>query len=1364
MKKLNRILKPIALLLSLALAAACTKKRDPELSYTENRDLLTLAAFEGKEWDLQTFNVIKSSDSSAKVRLSDDRKNAKTKIKTFDYVSYKSEDPLKLTDDTLMLGLPNHQYKVKYLFQGTLLKVMKLAPPEDLATDEKAAAIDNKDGRLMVPIVSYNISLYSTDRQRNDQNETTSKLELISMQSLNGATHFKIDFNSKTRASFLSKTTVLPANFFVGENGDSTDWYYSLTVIAQNSHEADHGEGAPPGAEFGSDKYLRRAVKVRAKKLEEKIVFFNLGVDPRVEKNVNERVENQATVVTLPVEFIDYQLAESGKTVTVKEEASKEKAWDKRAFMNVKVTEAITVDQSIKISELRDVQIDDNYFSFTVKEDSTGSLLRFSFYNVKAYQKNASQKYGAKTYQPKILFPEDEKLFGYFSTTPENINSFEVTRREVADRRNFLNRFNPTRTVVEYRLNQDAPKWTEEIAKQAVKGWNASLQAAGTSFRLRITDENGKVLRGQVGDLRYNLINFMTEPDQDLYWWYGYGPSLSDPSTGEIIMATTNLNAFYQVYGFKNILNQYLQSQKGLMDDKYLMGFSFPAFKVVLDAAQNAVQVVSKGMGFENVGKNASFTMYDAELGQFRKNLKMNGPSKMARASFSLQNQLESTVEVLEPDVIGSALNQCPEFKKIAEQIRGQKNESIDDEKRSRIVSDCAQEISKPSLISTLVHEMGHNLGLTHNFYGSTDARNYYGPIKKTVNGQEVSVQWKTSSIMDYIPLNDDIMTQPGRYDTAAIRWGYQDKIELENGQVVAVDGSKPTRPRFEGQMRKFKFCDDYDAGDYSKDPLCARYDIGADPETIVDHLIHEYEAHVAFANNRLGKNKTRDTLELALERKNAFLVPMLRFYEMWRLMVAKEAGSGKEYLESFDSLELYNGLLQNMFDESKQGKDQAQWNKKYYNSAQKIFQLLVRIAFMPDASCVTRREVNGKETIQLFSLTKLQRELFLQTNRTFHSCQDPEVQDYLRRTNGATAIAQGGLPFQNLYSDLGAVRVNRETGQPNYDTETVGLVQDRYFALEALTNRSGELYTSRLHRFSPNFVDEFPFREELKTRINNRLTKGVSVRDLQLDRGFETNKITEDKYSLNFAVEKPLLNEMVGLFKSALYVPGKDTLTDQRLTRYKIRAEYKIKRMNSGIECTQIQGDDYCASKIDNPEAYNLISQYKALDRRKKAWKMSQKSIDLFLSLVMDKIPAKGHGMEANFAFWNTLDKKTDEIRDTDKDLARDLEDLAKIFRPEFDIFAAATKIQRDKLSDEDLSKEARDKQFAALFEPRLADLAKKIGKEKDFKGLDQEIVKTRLNEALQKARDAYEEYQADPTEYDAQADILINALISTN
>jgi hypothetical protein len=1363
MKKLNRILKPIALLLSIALAAACTKKRDPELSYTENRDLLTLAAFEGKEWDLQTYNVIKPSDSSAKLRLSDERKNAKTKIKTFDYVNYKSEDPLKLTDDTLMLGLPNHHYKVKYLFQGTLLKVMKLAPPEDLATDEKAAAIDNKDGRLMVPIVSYSISLFSTDRQRNDQNETTSKLELISMQSLNGATHFKIDYNSKTRASFLSKTTVLPANFFTGENGESADWYYSMTLVAQNSHEGDEGHLSAPGVEQAYDKYDRKAVKIRAKKLEDKIVFFNLAIDPQVEKSVNDRVENQATVVSLPVEFVDYQLAESGKSVTVKEEASKERAWDQRASMDVKVTEVKVADFAMRISELRDVQISDNYFSFIVKDEVFGGLVRFAFYNVKAYQRDSAQKYGAKPYKPKILFPEDEKLFGFYSTTPEKVNSYEASRKEVADRRNLVNRFNPTRTVVEYRLNQEAPKWTEEIAKQAVRGWNASLQAAGTSFRIRITDENGKVLRGQAGDLRYSLINFMTEADQENYSWLGYGPSLADPNTGEIIMGTANVNAFHHVGAFKNILNQYLQSQKGLMDDKYLMGFSFPAFKVVMQSAQNVVQVVGKGLGFDAFRKNENITIYDAELGQFRKNLKLSADSGMARPTFSSQAQFESTIETLMPEVINSALNQCPEFKKIAEKIHGKKDESIDDEMRSRIVSACAQEVSRPSLISTTVHEMGHNLGLLHNFYGSTDARNFYGPVKKTVNGQEVSVQWKTSSIMDYMPLNEDIMTQPGRYDTAAIRWGYEDKIELENGQVVSVDPTKPTRPRFDNQMRKFKFCDGADAGQFSKDPLCAMFDTGQDPETVVDHLIHEYEAHIAFANNRLGKNKTRDYLELALERKNAFLVPMMKFYEMWRLIVAKEAGSGKEYLESFDSAQLYNGLLQNLFDESRQGKDQAQWNKKYYNAAQKIFQLLVRISFMPDASCVTRREVNGRETIQLFSLTKLQKELFLKTNQTFHSCQDPEIQDYLRQTKGATVVAQGGLPFLNLYSDLSQVRIDRETYRTYDDPETVGLVQDRYFALEALTSRSRELYTSRVHGFAPNFVDEFPFREELKTRINNRLTKGVSIRDLQLDRGFKV-EIPENMYSLNFAVEKCLLNEMVGLFKSALYVPGKDNLTDQRLTRYKIRAEYKIKRMNSGIECTQIQGDDYCASKTDNPEAYNLITQYKALDRRKKAWKMPQKSIDLFLSLVMDKIPAKGHGMEATFAFWNTLDKKTDEVRDTDKDLARDLEDLAKLFKPEFDIFAAATKIQREKLSEQDLSKEARDKEFAALFEPKLIDLAKKIGKEKDFKGLDQEILKTRLNEALQKAKDAYEEYQADPTEYDAQADILINALISTN
>lgn len=59
---------------------------------------------------------------------------------------------------------------------------------------------------------------------------------------------------------------------------------------------------------------------------------------------------------------------------------------------------------------------------------------------------------------------------------------------------------------------------------------------------------------------------------------------------------------------------------------------------------------------------------------------------------------------------------------------------------------------------TVIIHEVGHILGLRHNFAGST----------------ELSPEGAPASVMDYIPAtNSTLVTGPGSYDIAAIRWGY---------------------------------------------------------------------------------------------------------------------------------------------------------------------------------------------------------------------------------------------------------------------------------------------------------------------------------------------------------------------------------------------------------------------------------------------------------------------------------------------------------------------------------------------------------------------------------------------------------------
>ncbi|MEZ9418046.1 zinc-dependent metalloprotease, partial [Vibrio sp. 10N.286.49.E1] len=82
-----------------------------------------------------------------------------------------------------------------------------------------------------------------------------------------------------------------------------------------------------------------------------------------------------------------------------------------------------------------------------------------------------------------------------------------------------------------------------------------------------------------------------------------------------------------------------------------------------------------------------------------------------------------------------------------------------------------SQAISKHMFKSTLIHELGHNLGLRHNFMGSTDETHFYteAELAQSKIGH-LDKPAAYSSIMDYgASIFDELLTF-GKYDKAALR------------------------------------------------------------------------------------------------------------------------------------------------------------------------------------------------------------------------------------------------------------------------------------------------------------------------------------------------------------------------------------------------------------------------------------------------------------------------------------------------------------------------------------------------------------------------------------------------------------------
>ncbi|MFK7872494.1 MAG: zinc-dependent metalloprotease [Oligoflexales bacterium] len=346
-----------------------------------------------------------------------------------------------------------------------------------------------------------------------------------------------------------------------------------------------------------------------------------------------------------------------------------------------------------------------------------------------------------REYQAEEYTAFDQNMFGFFTTQ--------------AHKKTFINRHDLSHErSITYHVDEELMKRFSFEVKQAFKAWNEA-------FKKAIPHRNSNVLNISTkehshGDPRYSSLTLVQENGGNLA---GFGPSIVD-TTGEIIsghayiweqaIANSRQRAgdLYDLYHGKNINNYFEHPIESILEDETKNTFHF------------------EKMDLDNFFKETQPhpTRPSLEDSTSKDDLQWPWISEETQHYFIAEKKSNHSEHTCKYQNAPTIFQSTASAKKFFDFFKNYSKEEVLNEYQSRMVT------------QLILHEIGHTLGLTHNFYGTYDSDNFSTP-----KNEEPKSFYNSSSVMDYSQAFDNLHFAVGPYDVAALKYGYNHLLEKKD-------------------------------------------------------------------------------------------------------------------------------------------------------------------------------------------------------------------------------------------------------------------------------------------------------------------------------------------------------------------------------------------------------------------------------------------------------------------------------------------------------------------------------------------------------------------------------------------------------
>ncbi len=432
-------------------------------------------------------------------------------------------------------------------------------------------------------------------------------------------------------------------------------------------------------------------------------------------------------------------------------------------------------------------------------------------------------------YKPRLA---DQRV-GYFSTVYVDLGkiSDEETRiryinRWHLEKRESKLKLSPPKKPITFYIEHTTPVLYRRWVREGILSWNKAFEKVGLADAIEVVYQDPKAgadgyMDKDPEDVRWNFVRWLNNDEGT-----AIGPSRVDPTTGEILDADIILTDGWIRYYNKMFSDVVPQTAIEGMNPQTLAWLAQhpdwdprilnaePAQRPAVRAfLQRQARLPYSGHPLGQV--DASFigdNEYDGLLGRTSQ---INGLCLAAQGMAFDVALMRMHLAVA--DGADDALTDA------AGDDKDKKDEPKKDEPKKEeknLIDDMPEEFVGPLLAHLVAHEVGHTLGLRHNFKGSSQF------TLAEINSDKVKgKQPLAASVMDYTPVNinlkggeiqgDYAMTGIGPYDMWAIEYGYSFDDDLK---PILARVAEP----------ELQYATDEDT--IGPDPLARRYDFSKNP------------------------------------------------------------------------------------------------------------------------------------------------------------------------------------------------------------------------------------------------------------------------------------------------------------------------------------------------------------------------------------------------------------------------------------------------------------------------------------------------------------------------------------------------------